>query len=218
MVALVPCTLLGGVGFGLELHEAFDLVDTSVSGTQFPRGAIAFQLFALPFGLVTWAYIGLFVAWLYHAGRFADLHSWPAVRSRTLGAFSPLIPIVNLWWPYEAIRDCFPPGARPRVTLWWFVLQLVLPAPTLGPPALDTEHSYVVAHESGVANRIAGVFTGAQPDQMALFHEAEQQISGAAQKSDLSERAKANTTDMLTKLFNRLGYQQVTITYRDAPQ
>ena len=48
--------------------------------------------------------------------------------------------------------------------------------------------------------------------------EAEQQISGAAQKSDLSERAKANTTDMLTKLFNRLGYQQVTITYRDAPQ
>ena len=97
-------------------------------------------------------------------------------------------------------------------------VQLVLPAPTLGPPALDTEHSYVVAHESGVANRIAGVFTGAQPDQMALFHEAEQQISGAAQKSDLSERAKANTTDMLTKLFNRLGYQQVTITYRDAPQ
>ena len=66
-------------------------------------------------------------------------------------------------------------------------VQLTLPAPTLGPPALDTEHSYVVAHESGVANWIAGVFTGAQPDQMALFHEAEQQISGAAQKSDLSE-------------------------------
>ena len=97
-------------------------------------------------------------------------------------------------------------------------VQLVLPAPSLGPPALDTEHSYVVAHQAGVANRIAGVFSGQQVDQMALFREAEQQISGAAQKSDLRERAQANTTDMLTKLFNRLGYQQVTITYRDAPQ
>jgi hypothetical protein len=94
----------------------------------------------------------------------------------------------------------------------------VLPAPSLGPPALDTEHSYVVAHQAGVANRIAGVFSGQQVDQMALFREAEQQINGAAQKSDLRERAQANTTDMLTKLFNRLGYQQVTITYRDAPQ
>ena len=93
-------------------------------------------------------------------------------------------------------------------------IELVLPPPSLSDPALDTEHSYVVAHQSGVANRIGGLFTGNQSDQTALFREAQQQISGAAQKSDLAERAQANTTDMLTKLFNRLGYQQVTITYR----
>ena len=69
------------------------------------------------------------IAWLYHAGKFADLQPWPAIRSRTLGAFSPLIPLLNFWWPYEAIRDCYPPSSRPRFAVWWFVAQLVLPAP-----------------------------------------------------------------------------------------
>jgi hypothetical protein len=130
MVALVPCSLLGGIGLAIAMNETFDAVDTPSPGAQFSGGIIAFQLCALVFGLTTWAYVALFIAWLYQAGKFADLQPWPAVRSRTLGAFSPLIPVLNLWWPYEAIRDCFPPGTRPRFTLGWFIAQLVLPAPT----------------------------------------------------------------------------------------
>ena len=95
-------------------------------------------------------------------------------------------------------------------------VRLTLPPPSLSTPALDTERSYVLAHEAGVANRIADVFGGRQVDQMALFHQAEQQITGAAEQSDLSARAQTNTTKMLTTLFNRLGYDRVTISYRGA--
>ena len=96
-------------------------------------------------------------------------------------------------------------------------VHLTLPAPTLGDPALDTGRSYIVAHDSGVANRIAGLFGDEQLDQVALYQEADRQISGAAVQSDLRTRAQANTTQMLTALFRRLGYDQVTITYRSDP-
>ena len=38
-----------------------------------------------------------------------------------------MIPVVNLWWPYEAIRDLYPPGRRPPVALQWWVAHLVVP-------------------------------------------------------------------------------------------
>jgi Protein of unknown function (DUF4230) len=94
-------------------------------------------------------------------------------------------------------------------------VSLTLPAPVLGEPALDTDRSYVLAHDAGVANRIADVFKGGQVNQMALFQQAEQQISGAAVQSDLAGRARTNTTEMLTTLFSRLGYEQVTIIFRE---
>ena len=38
-----------------------------------------------------------------------------------------LIPIVQLWWPYEAIRDLYPPGGRPDVALQWWLVYLIAP-------------------------------------------------------------------------------------------
>ena len=90
-----------------------------------PRSFVVVLVLWGLFGLVSWAYQALFIAWLYQAGKYADLQRWPARRSRTLGAFSVLIPFLNLWWPYEAIRDLYLPGARPDVAIWWFVAQLV---------------------------------------------------------------------------------------------
>jgi hypothetical protein len=37
-----------------------------------------------------------------------------------------LIPIVNLWWPYETVCDLYPPGGAPRLVLrWWISYVLV---------------------------------------------------------------------------------------------
>jgi hypothetical protein len=55
---------------------------------------------------------------------------WPSTRGRALGAFSVLIPVVGLWWPYEAIRDAYPPGVRPGIVLRWWVSYLVVPVAT----------------------------------------------------------------------------------------
>ena len=89
--------------------------------------AVAWSVLLAPLQLVYYAFLILLIAWLYHAGKFADLQRWPAARNRTLGAFSLLIPIVGLWWPYEAVRDLYPPGRAPLLVLRWWLSYLIVP-------------------------------------------------------------------------------------------
>jgi hypothetical protein len=121
MVAMAVGTLAIGIAFGAGLR---DVVHGTYSDSANTSWGIWFDALTIPFGVVSWGYLGLFIAWLYQAGNFADQQRWPASRSRLLGAFSVLIPVVNFWWPYEAIRDNYPPGGCPRVALRWFVVQL----------------------------------------------------------------------------------------------
>jgi hypothetical protein len=123
MIGFALTTLGIGIAFGVGLRDTVHSVNDA--GAGFPSWMIAFDVVSIPFGAVAWAYMGLFIAWLYQAGKFADLQQWPAAQSRVLGAFSPLIPVVNLWWPYEAIRDNYPPGRCPPTALRWFVIQLL---------------------------------------------------------------------------------------------
>jgi hypothetical protein len=88
---------------------------------------VAIVVFVAFFGASSWAFTGVLIAWLYQSGKYADLQPWPTIRSRTLGAFSVLIPIVQLWWPYEMIRDLFPPNARPATALRWWLSYLLIP-------------------------------------------------------------------------------------------
>ena len=45
----------------------------------------------------------------------------PPARSPAWGVGCWFVPIVNLWMPYGAVRDCLPPGhpERARVLRWW---------------------------------------------------------------------------------------------------
>ena len=47
----------------------------------------------------------LFVIWLGTAGKAALASGRPLRRHPWLGAWSFVIPIVNLWWPYRAVKD-----------------------------------------------------------------------------------------------------------------
>jgi hypothetical protein len=92
---------------------------------------------------------------------------------------------------------------------------VTLPPPALDPPALNTEKSYVLAHEEGVANRIAGIFGNDPTDQLSYYRRAEQEIAAAAAQSDLAQRARTNTTAMLTNLFKQLGYTDITVRFTE---
>jgi hypothetical protein len=57
--------------------------------------------------------IAIFVVllnWQYSAAKTAQMLGLPAARGAGLGVGSWFIPVVNLWFPYQAIRDCLPPG------------------------------------------------------------------------------------------------------------
>lgn len=47
--------------------------------------------------------------WQFRAAKTAQLLQLPAKRSPGLGVGGWFIPIVSLWFPYQAIRDCLPP-------------------------------------------------------------------------------------------------------------
>jgi hypothetical protein len=64
-----------------------------------------------------------FLRWQFQAAKTARLLSLPAKRSPGLGVGSWFIPIVSFWFPYQAIRDCLPPGDPGRsvvARLWAF--------------------------------------------------------------------------------------------------
>lgn len=80
-----------------------------------------------PFQLLVYA--GLLV-WQFRAAKTARAVFYPARHSPALGAWGWIIPVVNLWFPYQALRDCLPPGdpARGDVVRMWtcYICMMVL--------------------------------------------------------------------------------------------
>ena len=92
-------------------------------------------------------------------------------------------------------------------------VDIKLPEPQLEKPSIDTNKSYVFAEEKGIANKFGDLVGGDPNKQQQLYQLAEQNISAVAEKSELRERAKKNTSIMLESLMKGLGYERVTITY-----
>lgn len=63
----------------------------------------------------------VFLMWQYRAATTARILGYPARGSPGLGVGSWFIPVVNLWFPYLALRDLLPPGhgTRPLVLRTW---------------------------------------------------------------------------------------------------
>src|SRR4051812_9360831 len=88
------------------------------------------QLALFPSSFVGFAVAGIEIWWILRIGVFAGRMGWPTARSRVLGAWSLLIPIVSLWFPYQAIRDAYPPGVANGAALRWWLWN-VIAAPLL---------------------------------------------------------------------------------------
>lgn len=67
-----------------------------------------------------------FFIWQHRVATVARSLRYPARHSPGWGVGSWFVPVVNLWMPYQAVRDCLPPGhpARRYVLYAWLALLL----------------------------------------------------------------------------------------------
>ena len=89
-----------------------------VKGTDSaPANASVFSWLGLP----TIGVIVLLILWLYRAGATARAAGLPLRRDPGLGAVSFIIPVLQLWWPYRAVRDAVGADRRAQslVVRWW---------------------------------------------------------------------------------------------------
>jgi hypothetical protein len=78
-------------------------------------------------GLFAIAAVVIACIWQYRAASAARSLGLPALRSPGWGVGSWFVPIVNFWMPYQALRDCLPPGdPHRRLVLRWWLTYLAL--------------------------------------------------------------------------------------------
>ncbi len=93
---------------------------------------------------------------------------------------------------------------------------VALPKPQLEPAVLNVHQSYVYAEQEGLANRIGDFFSGNPNSQQKVYEAAQTKIQNAAKSSPLLSQAQKNTQAMLTGMLKSLGFQQVTVTFRQS--
>jgi Domain of unknown function (DUF4328)/Protein of unknown function (DUF2510) len=72
-------------------------------------------------GLITLAAVVVACIWQHRAASAGRALGIPSRSSPAWGVGSWFVPVVNLWIPYSAVRDCLPPGHphRRRILHWW---------------------------------------------------------------------------------------------------
>jgi hypothetical protein len=74
-------------------------------------------------GVVLLAATVLFLLWFYRSAVLAAAAGLSARRSPLLATLSFVIPVLNIWWPYQSACDLLPedhPG-RAVIRRWWFL-------------------------------------------------------------------------------------------------
>jgi hypothetical protein len=95
---------------------------------------------------------------------------------------------------------------------------VTLPAPTYAVPHLDLENSQVLSRDRGLADRVAGIFADDPTEDSGLYRLGDQALADAATKTGVLDRAKDNTTQMLTGMLQQLGYKTVTVVFTEPAQ
>ncbi|HWE70983.1 MAG TPA: DUF4328 domain-containing protein [Acidimicrobiales bacterium] len=106
-----------------ELRLAFDAAQNDNTGFVLPPSPSVpdWNLWLSPFSIAARI---VFLIWQYRAARVARQLGYPARHSPGWGVAFWFIPVVNFWMPYQAIRDCLPPGhpERKSVLQIWLLL------------------------------------------------------------------------------------------------
>ena len=86
----------------------------------------SFSPWFLILGLVSLGSWVVILMWQHRAASAARALGFPNTHSPAWGVGSWFVPILNFWFPYQAIRDCLPPGDpnRAHVLQWWLAFQV----------------------------------------------------------------------------------------------
>jgi Protein of unknown function (DUF4230) len=96
-------------------------------------------------------------------------------------------------------------------------VQVTLPRAHLTKARIDPDNSYVFSRERGLLDRLGSVLSDNPTSERRLYQLAEDRLEAAATRSGLVEQAERNTRAMLQSMLRSLGYQDVTVTFRDPP-
>ncbi|MGP0031455.1 MAG: DUF4328 domain-containing protein [Acidimicrobiales bacterium] len=96
-------------------------------------------------GLATIAAVVCACIWQYRAASTARALGLPAKHSPGWGVGSWFVPVVNLWMPYQAIRDCLAKEDARRALVAWYWVSLI------GAEALTTAATVASLFSSGVS-------------------------------------------------------------------
>jgi hypothetical protein len=105
---------------GHQFHVIWDDTRAGITPPSYNTPNL-FNPVTLAVGIITAAAVVVACIWQHRAASAARALGFPADRSPAWGVGCWFVPVVNLWMPYGAIRDCLPPGdpLRPRVLRWW---------------------------------------------------------------------------------------------------
>ena len=120
LLVVIPVEILGQAGLVWYWRRLFDdLGDGTFDAT--PRlGSFAISQLSSVALLVVGV---LFLSWFFRSAENARALGLPGRRDPGLATAGFLIPVVNLWWPYQSTCDLLPPGhpARSRILRWWLL-------------------------------------------------------------------------------------------------
>ena len=107
-------------------HQLRIIYDDNRAGRPAPRltDSSSFEPISVIIGLLTIAAVVVACVWQHRAASAARSLGLRSTHSPGWGVGSWFVPVVNLWMPYQAIRDCLPAGHpdRPLVLRWWLLL------------------------------------------------------------------------------------------------
>ncbi len=106
-----------GHQFRIDWHDA----QHGITPPPYHAPSNALTPLGLLVGAVTVAAVVIACIWQHRAASAGRALGIPSRHSPAWGVGSWFVPIVNLWIPYAAVRDCLPPAHphRPRVLHWW---------------------------------------------------------------------------------------------------
>ena len=106
--------------FGHQIRVHWDDAQAGVTAPPY-HGGSGFSPVTLLVGLLTVGAIVVACIWQHKAASAARALGFPWRRSPAWGVGCWFVPVVFLWMPYGAVRDCLPPEHphRARVLHWW---------------------------------------------------------------------------------------------------
>lgn len=120
LLVVIPVQVLGQVGTLWYWRRLFDDIRDDTFGSTPGLGDVLLGQVTT----VALCVVGvLFLMWFFRSAENARPLGLVGRREPGLATASFLIPVVNLWWPYQSTCDLLPPGhpGRTRVLRWWLL-------------------------------------------------------------------------------------------------